>query len=114
MKAKVLKVDTSGFGPKLARLKSNKELGLFSASEAARMMDKYVPYRSGALAGSGLASSEPWKVVYAMPYAIYVWNGRGMTFSKQTHPLARSHWSQPLESDTSQLAKKITMKARTL
>lgn len=112
MKAKVVKVDMKGAQAKLGRIKKDPALGTYASSEAARLMDKYVPFRSGALAGS--AKNEPWKVEYTAPYAVYVWNGRGMTFSKQAHPLARSHWSRPLENDPSPLARKITEKLKVM
>lgn len=112
MRAKVSSVDMSGAASKLGRLKTDRELGLYAASEAARLMDKYVPYRSGALAGS--VNEQPWRVSYTMPYAIYVWRGRGMTFSTQTHPQARSHWSRPLENDPSPLARKLTAKVKVM
>lgn len=105
-KAKVISVDVSGVGPKVNRIKGNSELGTFAASEASRLMDKYVPFRSGALAASAVV--KPWAVLYMAPYAPYVYDGRNMTFSKQFHPLARSHWEEPVNNDTTELAAKIT------
>lgn len=107
---KVRGVETKGAASKVARLKTDRELGIFAASEAARLMDQYVPARSGALYESAHTDNQPWTVSYTMPYAIYVWNGRGMKFSTQKHPNARSHWSRPLESDPSPLAAKITQR----
>ena len=112
MKAKVAKVDMKGVPVKLSRIKRDPELGTYAASEAARLMDKYVPYRSSDLSKS--VNGEPWKVEYTMPYAIYVWNGHGMKFSTQDHPKARSHWSRPLEDNPSPLARKITEKLKVM
>lgn len=106
-KVKIKGVDMGGVGSKVEKIKTDRDLGIFAASEAARLMDQYVPARSGALYESAHVDNEPWVVSYTMPYAIYVWNGRGMTFSKQKHPNARSHWSRPLENDPSPLAAKI-------
>ena len=105
-------VDMSGVPTKMRRLKSNAAFGTFAASEMMRLMDKYVPFRSGALSSS--ASASPFKVTYSAPYAGYVYEGRGMTFSKQGHPLARSHWEEPIDNDPSELARLLTAKARTL
>ena len=107
-KAKVISVDVSGVGPKVNRIKGSSELGIFAASEASRLMDKYVPFRSGALAAS--ATVKPWAVLYVAPYAPYVYDGRNMTFSKQGHPAARSKWDEPLRNDPSPLAAKITQR----
>ena len=113
-KVKVKGVDMGGVGSKVAKLKTDRDLGIFAASEAARLMDQYVPARSGALYESAYVNEQPWVVSYTMPYAIYVWNGRGMKFSKQKHPNARSHWSRPLENDPSPLAAKITQKLESM
>lgn len=113
MRANVSNVDMAGAASKLGRIKTDRGLGLYAASEAARLMDKYVPYRSGALAGS-VDTDTPWRVKYMMPYAIYVWRGRGMTFSTQTHPQARSHWSRPLENYPEPLARKLTAKVKVM
>lgn len=105
-------VDMGGVPSKMRRLKSNREFGIYAATEAKRLMEKYVPYRSGDLNIS--AKAEPFKVSYVMPYAQYVYNGRGMKFLKQTHPDARSHWNEPLSNDPSELAKLLTAKARVI
>ena len=107
-KAKVISVDVSGVGSKVNRIKGDPRVGTGAATDAMRLMDKYVPFRSGALSGG--ATVEPWKVVYAAPYARYVYEGRNMKFSTQFHPLARSHWNEPLDNDTTELAAKITQR----
>lgn len=104
VKVKALKMD--GVEPEVARMKSDPAKGERIASEAARMMDKYVPFRSGALAGG--VTVEPWTVKYVAPYAGYVFEGRNMKFSKQHHPMARSHWHEPLK-DNPHFAAKVTM-----
>lgn len=106
-----VKVDVSGVPGKMARLKGNAKFGTQVASEAARRMDKYVPFRSGALAAS--VRTEPFKVTYVAPYARYVFEGRNVKFSKQAHPLARSHWHEPLETDPAFTAA-VTLMARRL
>ena len=114
MKARVNvnSVDMGKAAEKVSRFKSDPVLGTFAASEAARLMDKYVPFRSGALSGG--AQIEPWAVEYVAPYAGYVFRGRGMTFSKQHHLLARSRWHEPLSNNPAPLARKITQKLETM
>lgn len=109
-RARYVKIDMRGIGVRTSKLKSSKALGVYASAEAMRLMDKYVPFRTGNLAGS--VRNEPWKVVYVAPYANYVYVGRGMTFSKQVHPLARSYWDRPLRRDPQQLADAIEPKVR--
>ena len=111
-RVKVRDVDMGKAVAKVGRLKDNPGLGTFAAMEASRLMDKYVPFRSGALSGG--AQIEPWSVDYVAPYAGYVFRGRGMTFSKQHHPLARSRWHEPLSNNPAPLARKITQKLETM
>ena len=108
MKARVMVRDVAmgKAADKVARLKTDPCLGTFTANEAARLMEKYVPFRSGALTAS--ATVTPWTVTYTAPYAGYVFEGRGMKFSKQHHPLARSRWHEPLNSNPAPLAAKAT------
>lgn len=68
-------------------------------------MDKYVPMRTGDLAGS-VDTTTPWKVSYTMPYARRIYYGEGFSFSKEKHPLARSMWDRSI--DKVALAKKLT------
>ena len=65
---------------------------MFLAETAAEGMDKYVPMRTGALAGS--VSSSPFKVKYAAPYAVYIYNGRSVKLTRDKHPLATPHWDR--------------------
>lgn len=106
LSGKLGKVGLAGARSKVKRITSDAKAGTFAASEAARQMDKYVPFRTGDLAGS--VTTKPWEVSYSMPYARYVWDGRGMTFSKQHHPAARSHWSEPLAAKPAPLARAIS------
>lgn len=111
-KVKVRDVDMDKAVAKVARLKSDPGLGTFASTEAARLMDKYVPFRSGALSEG--AQLEPWAVEYVAPYAGYVFRGRGMKFSKQEHPNARSYWHEPLSNNPAPLARKITQKLESM
>lgn len=86
-----VKANMSGVASNVSKIASNKALGQFLASEAQRGMDKYVPMRTGALAGS--VTVKPFHVIYTAPYAKYPYNGRG-TLSKDKHPNATSHWDR--------------------
>lgn len=84
-----VKVDCSEI---LGTLKSD-ALGQFVANRALEYMEPYVPYRSGDLNKSAVAT--PFKVSYLEPYAHRVWEGVGMRIrsgDKAEHPLATSHW----------------------
>lgn len=98
------KVNMSGVAAKIRKICSNKQLGQFLASEAERGMDKYVPYRTGAL--SDYTVTTPFHVRYAVPYAKYPYNGRNMTISKERHPNATSKWDRAYAiADGEQLGK---------
>lgn len=100
-------VNMSKVGRKLDSICKNQQLGKFMASEAQRGMDKYVPMRTGAL--SEFTVVKPFHVLYPVPYAKYVFNGRGMKFSKDKHPNATSHWDRAYAiADGDKLAKSVT------
>lgn len=87
-----VKANLSGVPSKLSRISKDSGLGTFLASQAAKGMDKFVPKRTGALAGSAVIS--PFKVSYVAPYAIYVYHGRGKNFSKNGNPNAQAYWDR--------------------
>lgn len=99
-----VKSETANVASKIQKIASNKALGTFLASEAAKGMDKYVPKRTGYLAGS--ESTSPFKVTYNAPYAVYVYNGRGMNFAQDKHPNATAKWDRAYAiADGSKLGK---------
>lgn len=104
-------LDMKGAAAKARRAASDDGVGLYAATRAAHLTDKYVPFRSGALSASVMIN--PWEVVYVAPYAKYVYNGRNMTFSKQGHPNARSRWIEPLANDPTPLARQVSRYIRT-
>lgn len=71
----------------------DKGLGAFMASEAARGMDPYVPYRDGGLSESA-DTSRPFRVTYSTPYAGRVYEGRGMKIHQDKHPKATRKWDK--------------------
>lgn len=90
------KADMSGVAAKIRKISTNTGLGRFLASEAQSGMDKYVPMRTGQLAHS--AKISPFTVEYIAPYARYPFNGYGMKFRKDKHPLATSRWDRSYAS----------------
>lgn len=75
------------------RIASDKGTGAFMASEAARGMDPYVPYRDGTLSASA-DTSRPFHVTYSTPYAARVYFGKNMTIHTDKHPKATKEWDQ--------------------
>lgn len=106
-RARTIRVDMRGVPIKTGRIRTNREVGLHAASEAAALMDKYVPMRTGALASSA-NTSQPFRVTYEAPYASYAYTGRGKRFSKEHHPAAMAYWDRPMRNDPSELAASIT------
>lgn len=87
-----VKAVMSGVSSKVSEISKDQGLGMFLAETAADGMDKYVPYRTGALAASATAS--PFKVSYVAPYAVYIYNGRSVKLTRDKHPLATPHWDR--------------------
>lgn len=103
-----VRVNMDGVPKKLRAICNDPRAGSAASIETARLMDKYVPMRTGALAGSADAST-PFLVKYSMPYAKRMYYGDGFNFSKEMHPNARSHWEKGLDgSDMETLARKIS------
>ena len=67
----------------------------------------YVPMDTGYL--DQTVDITPDYVHYKAPYAHKMWDGDGMNFSKDKHPLATSHWERAMAvSKGKQLADDIT------
>lgn len=116
VKASVVKVDVRGVRNKVNRIKNNQALGMFATLEAARLMQPFVPEREGVLKSSVL-HSEPWKVVYSTPYAVYQYNGvsKGGKKLHYSKPTATSRWDKNLTgARLSSLAQAITGKIKGL
>lgn len=108
-----VKANMGGVASKVSKIATNKALGQFLASEAQRGMDKYVPARTGAL--SEFTVVTPFHVKYAVPYAKYPYNGRGMKFRTDKHPNATSHWDRAYAiADGQKLGKAGTKFLKTL
>lgn len=72
-------------------------VGAFMASEAARGMDPYVPYRDGGLSESA-DPSRPFHVTYSTPYAAAIYRGiikgKAIHIHTDKHPRATKQWDK--------------------
>lgn len=67
----------------------------------------YVPMDTGMLDQTVEINNEC--VHYKVPYAHKVWDGEGLNFSRDKHPLATAHWEQAMgAAKGQQLADEIT------
>ena len=93
MGAKVTKIDVGGVVREVSSLKNDRSLGMFAATEAARLMQPYVPEREGILKASPLKENKPWLIVYNTPYA------RAQYYRgdfRHTKPTAMARWDKGL------------------
>lgn len=75
----------------------NDEFTTQCAAVLAEMCDPYVPYRTGALAENITVDARG--VTYNQPYAEKVYNGVGIVFRKEMHPLATAKWDEVMLQD---------------
>lgn len=71
-------------------------------------IDKYVPYRTGTLAGTVVENGNTTsnvttdKIIYAQNYAVYVYKGivkgKNINYRLDKHPLAGPYWDQRMWS----------------
>lgn len=80
-------IENLGFGTSL-----NKEMAQICASH----IDKYVPYKSGALASNLRITATPshGTITYLQPYANKQYYGPDTNRHRDVHPLATSMWDQ--------------------
>lgn len=93
MGAVVSHIDVSGVVRAVRGAKSDRRLGMFAATEAARLMQPYVPEREGILKGA-TGKSRPWVVVYDTPYAKAQYYRGDYRHSK---PTAMARWDRGLD-----------------
>lgn len=74
------------------KVMNDRRLWTFAAVEWHRLYEKYVPMRTGALAGDVLYS--PGEIEHVMPYARRMYNGENFRFDKTLHPKASAKWDQ--------------------
>lgn len=102
-----VKVDLSGVVPKIKAITNNRKVGLFCASTWERHMNKYVPMDTGMLAQN--TNIEPYEVHYNQTYASKVYEGTGLNFSEEKHPLATAYWDRACASaDGEKIAREVS------
>ena len=84
---------------KIIRKVDNDRFGLLVAKTWRDLIDPYVPYRTGQLAGveGTTVQVSPWEIWYKMKYAEYVYFSNGWEFSKNMHKSATDHWDKAAE-----------------
>jgi len=70
-------------------------------SEVIKDCNPYVPFRTGALAGSAIRHTiiGSGQITYETPYAVPVYNSEGWNFNRSVHPLAQDHWAEPVKAN---------------
>lgn len=106
-----VKVDMSGVPIKLARVSTNAALGAYASTQAARLMEPFVPMDTGALIESA-GTSTPWIVTYDTPYARRQYYGVNHDFNHEKHPKARARWDEG--PDWQELGDLLTEKLRSM
>lgn len=81
---------------KIIRKVDNDRFGLLVAKTWRDLIDPYVPYRTGQLAGVAgeTVETNPWEIWYRMQYAEDVYYSSGWDFAKDQHPAATDHWDE--------------------
>ena len=84
---------------KIIRKVDNDRFGLLVAKTWRDLIDPYVPYRTGQLAGveGTTVQVSPWEIWYKMKYAEHVYFSNGWDFSKNMHKSATDHWDKAAE-----------------
>jgi len=80
----------------MSKVQSDK-LGKYAALQFKKIMDPYVPMRTGMLA-NGTCMVKPWAVWYTTVYAHYQYAGEGFNFSHQYHPKACAKWDKAADA----------------
>lgn len=73
----------------------------FMATDWHRLYDPFVPFRTGTLAHTvryGVKDTRTATITHIVPYARRMYNGRGLRFSKDAHPLACAKWDQAAQA----------------
>lgn len=84
----------------------NDRVRLFAHNELWRLCDKYVPMRTGTLAGT--VEITPDYVRYIVPYAARMYYGVGFRFSKEKHALATALWDKvAMETQRDKLTRAV-------
>lgn len=89
-----VKVDIPNI-PKLSKRIFSDDVRKYANTRLHAYCSPYVPMDTGYLDQTVDITSE--YVHYKAPYAHKMWDGDGLNFSKDKHPLATSHWEQAMK-----------------
>lgn len=89
-----VKVDIPNI-PKLSKRIFSDDVRKYANTRLHAYCSPYVPMDTGYLNQAVDITSE--YVHYKAPYAHKMWDGDGLNFSKDKHPLATSHWEQAMK-----------------
>lgn len=82
------------------------DVKIFASSEARRLMDPFVPFRTGQLAKNVKVTEDT--IHYLEPYARKMYYGENLHFTKDYHPLATAKWNEvAMTSQKDKLANAI-------
>lgn len=94
-----VKDDVSGISQKIGKLSKDRGLGMYAATALVRLMEPFVPFRTGALSKSH--SEKPWEVSYKAPYAKAMYYGKvkgtSVRYTREHHPQATSKWDSHID-----------------
>ena len=92
--ATVIKVELDE--SKIIRKVDNDGFGLLVAKTWRDLIDPFVPYKMGQLAGvtGNTVQISPWEIWYRMQYAEAVYKSSDWDFSKEQHLFATDHWDE--------------------
>lgn len=104
-----LYIDSTSKIIKRLKIEENGPAQAFLTQSVARRCDKYVPFKSGALAGTVIQNGKPTsnveknKIIYTQNYAKAVYKGKTkkgkqMNFNTEKHPHATSHWDKKMKT----------------
>lgn len=77
-----------------------KDVLYYANSRLYAYCDEYVPFRTGDLSQDVTITDQG--VTYNRPYAVYPYNGEGMDFTKDHHPLATAKWEKAMAASKGQ------------
>lgn len=107
-----VKIDFRGVANKIQKIGSNRDVGMYMASETYRHMIQYVPMDTGMLYQN--ITLEPFEIHFNSDYAKRVFEGDQLNFSKEKHPNAQAHWDIPTRNHREAIAKAVTTYIRSL
>lgn len=78
----------------------NDNTALFAADEARKLMDEYVPMKTGALCETSGVFAENGRgvVIYNQAYAAFCYYGEKQKFSRDRHEKATAYWDKAMLS----------------